>query len=129
MAISFAPKRGAILMCDFQMAFVPPEMIKYRQVVVLSVDSLNHKFGQAPGLCSIVPFSTAPPSTPASEDYFIPSGTYRSLPKDSWARGKMVMTVSHTRLGLVRGLRRSETLSAKDMTMIEVAVSYALGLP
>lgn len=129
MAITFIPKRGAILMCDFDMAFVPPEMIKFRQAVVLSVQGMNHRHGTGPGLCTVIPFSTVPPATPGIDDIFFPAGRYRSLKKDSWAKCRMVCTMSHDRLDLVRGLRRTEFLAPHDMVDIETAVSYVLGIP
>lgn len=127
MAITFIPKRGSVLMCDFDMAFVPPEMVKYRQVVVLSVQGLNHRHGIAPGLCTVVPFSIVAPSTPGFDDIYFAAGSYRSLKKESWAKCRMICTVSHERLGLVRGLRRIEQLSSFDLGKIENAVSLVLG--
>ena len=129
MAINFIPRRGAILMCDFDMAFVPPEMVKYRQVIVLSETGMNHRRGTSPGTCTVIPFSTVEPTTPGIDDVFFPIGSYRSLSEESWAKCRMIATMSHDRLGLVRGLRRSEFLRPKDMADIEAAVSYVLGIP
>lgn len=129
MAVTFVPKRGAILMCDFDMAFVPPEMVKYRQVVVLSVEGMNHRHALDPGTCTVIPFSTIAPATPGIDDVFFSAGTYKSLRKDCWAKCRMICTMSHERLGLVRGLRRSEFLNPHDMIEIETAVSYVLGIP
>lgn len=63
MAVTFAPRRGAILMCDFDMACVVPEMNKVRPVLVVSRTNLNHRQGLAPGVCQIVPFTTKAPKT------------------------------------------------------------------
>lgn len=132
MAITFAPKRGAILMCDFDMACVPPEMRKVRQVVVVSPDGMNHRHGRVAGTCTVVPFTTVRPGTIGPDDVFIPSRSYWSLPKDSWARAKMVATVSHDRLDLVlRNGRRhpTEFISQLHLGAIEVALKHALGIP
>ena len=131
MAIYFAPQRGAILICDFDMARVSPEMNKPRQVVVVSTTALNHRHAKAPGTCVVVPFSTVPPNSDGDEEVFIGSGSYWSLPEDSWARCKLVDTVSHDRLDLLlrRGRRmRSEFISSTDMIRIEEGIRVALGI-
>jgi uncharacterized protein YifN (PemK superfamily) len=40
--LNFTPLRGHILMCDYDMARVPPEMEKVRRAVVVSPHSHNH---------------------------------------------------------------------------------------
>ena len=119
-------------MCDFDLARVAPEMGKVRQVVVVSATTLNHRHAKAAGTCVIVPFTTVPPSSEGDDDVFFASGPYWSLPKDCWARCKMVDTVSHDRLDLVlrNGVRqRNEYLGAGDMTRIEVGLRAALCFP
>lgn len=111
------------------MAFVPPEMIKYRQVVVISDISFNHRRAVAPGTCSVIPFSTVTPSTIGPEDIFIPVGSYRSLNKDSWIRCKMIANMSHDRLGLPHGVRGSEFMTLAHMAEIERALRLVLVLP
>lgn len=131
MAITFAPKRGAILMCDFEAAFIDPEMRKYRPIAVVSINSNNHRHALAAGTCTIVPFTTVTPQTAGPDDIFVPAGTYWSLPKDSWLRCKLVTTVSHGRLDLVlKGGRRhpSEFLSTRHMEDLRKGIAYALGL-
>jgi uncharacterized protein YifN (PemK superfamily) len=131
MAITFAPKRGAILMCDFELAYITPEMRKTRQVAVVSVLSNNQRHALAPGTATVIPFSTVPPASPGVDDIFIPKGTYWSLTKDSWARCKMVTTVSHSRLDLIlRNNRRhpSEFLSEKHLKELAEGLAFALGL-
>lgn len=131
MAITFAPKRGAILMCDFELAYISPEMRKSRQVAVVSVLSNNQRHGLAPGTATVIPFTTVVPKTPGADDLFIPAGTYWSLTKDSWARCKMVTTVSHARLDLIlRNNRRhpTEFLSEKHLQELAQGLAFALGL-
>lgn len=131
MAITFTPKRGAILMCDFDMSFVNPEMRKKRQVAVISIASNNHRHGALPGTCTVVPFSTVEPTTVDPDDIFFPVGSYWSLTADCWARCKLITTVSHARLDLVlRNGRRhpSEFLIDTDMVNIARGISYSLGI-
>lgn len=130
MAIKFAPKRGAILMCDFGRANVPPEMNKVRPVVVVSLTRFNHRHGTSAGHCTVAPFSATEPD-PSSADVFIPSGRYWSLTKDSWVRCRMISTVSHERLDLVlRGGRRipNEFMNADDLALVETAARQVLGI-
>ena len=132
MPITFAPRRGALLMCDFDMACVSPEMAKVRRVVVVSPNHLNHRHGRAPGLCLVVPFSATPPATPGPHDVFFPAGVYRSLTVDVWAKCAAVTLVSHDRLdrvGVRRGVYLREMLSPADMARIEAGLRAALGLP
>ena len=132
MAIYFAPKRAAILICHFDMARVDPEMRKTRQVVVVSATALNHRHAKAAGTCVVVPFTTVPPDAGGDDDVFVAGGTYWSLPDDSWARCKLIDTVSHDRLDLMlrHGKRHSsEFLSDVDMDRISVGIRSALAMP
>lgn len=56
MALTFHPKPGMALMCDFNTGFVAPEMIKKRPVVVVSPRPRRSN-----QLCTIVPLSTTRP--------------------------------------------------------------------
>ena len=58
-------------MCDFTTGFKVPEMVKRRQVVVVSPRYRRHT-----GLCLVVPFSTVAPNEIEPHHYEIPSGTY-----------------------------------------------------
>lgn len=132
MAITFVPRRGAILLCNFDLAFVPPEMNKERQAIVVSRYEMNHRHARAPGLCSIVPASATRPTSPGREDVFIPAGRYWSLPKDSWIKCRMLSTVSHDRFNLMlrRGRRHpTEFLAVEDMERIEDAMRFVLDIP
>jgi hypothetical protein len=99
--ITFAPKRGAVLLCDFDMGRVPHEIDKRRQVIVFSLTSLNHKHALEPGLCSVVPASSEEPKTIGPEDVLKPAGKYP----------------------------RSEFLDNGDMARIAAAIKHALGIP
>lgn len=130
MTIAFVPQRGQILMCDFSMAHVPPEMRKKRRVVVISPRSYNARHGQGPGRCIVVPFSASPPKTLKPTDIAFPAGIYRSLTVDTWAICEAVMNISHARLDRVATGQRflSESVSPGDMARIEVGLRHALGL-
>jgi uncharacterized protein YifN (PemK superfamily) len=130
--ITFAPKRGAIVLCDFDAARVHPEIDKRRQAIVFSLTSLNHKHATLPGLCVVIPTSSRVPRTIGPEDFLIPAGKYWSFEVDSWVRAKNPVTVSHTRLSLLHrnGRPRStEFLDDADMLRVGTAIKHALGLP
>jgi uncharacterized protein YifN (PemK superfamily) len=132
MPITFMPRRGTILLCDFDVACVPPEMNKRRPVIVLSRYEMNHRHARAAGHCTVVPTSATQPRTVGPEDVFVPVGTYWSFGLDTWVKCKMVCTMSHDRLDLFFrfGKRHpSEFLTDKDMARVEAGVRYALGLP
>ena len=104
MAISFHPKPGAILICNYQTGFVEPEMVKTRLCVVITP-----RLRRREGLCTVVPLSmTAPPTVC---DYHCEVEFERELPKPwagklRWAKCDMFSTVSHKRLspiGVGRG--------------------------
>jgi uncharacterized protein YifN (PemK superfamily) len=76
MYINFVPQRAQILICDYDLACIPPEMSKQRRVVVVSPRSYNRRHGLGAGRCVVVPFSsTAPPLTTLAQVAF-PGGKY-----------------------------------------------------
>ena len=117
MAIRYKPKKGQILICDFQEAkskrnsqatqrpggsttgqkrdlrgFVPPEMVKPRPLVVLSNKSRN--------LCTVVPLSTTDP-VPVRTWHHSISGLDLpdSFNEDTvWAKCDLIYTVCYERL-------------------------------
>ena len=131
MAITFRPKRGAILVCDFDMARVPPEFDKPRFVAVISVLEMNHRHGLKPGRCTVVPFSTVPPQKDNQHDIYFKRGSYRTLTEECWAICNTISTVSHDRLDLAfyKGRRApSEMLTEADLARIATGVRFSLGL-
>jgi len=130
--ITFAPRRGAILLCNFDMARVPPSIDKRRQVIVFSLTELNHKHGTGPGRSMVVPTTSQEPKTIGPEDVFIASGNYWSFEEDCWVLAKLVTTVSHRRLSLLhrngRPALSSEFLDVDDIERVGTAIKYALGL-
>jgi uncharacterized protein YifN (PemK superfamily) len=130
MAITFIPERGRILMCDYDLAGVPPEMEKARRVVVISPTKLNHRHAGGPGLAVVVPLSATPPTRARPYDVFFPAGVYQSLAVDTWARCATISHVSHSRLERVwsRQAYIGEIISAADMRRLEAGLLLALGI-
>ena len=129
--ITFTPSRGMILMCDFDMASVPPEMRKVRRVVVVSLKAYNKRPSmQTPGKCVVVPLSASAPRMPQPSHVSIPEDRYASITLPVWAICEMVDHVSHTRLDRVSSGRRflSDSINQDDMALIENALRHALGL-
>ncbi|PZM17107.1 type II toxin-antitoxin system PemK/MazF family toxin [Rhizobium tubonense] len=129
--ITFSPTRGLILMCNFDMATVPPEMRKIRRVVVVSPKSYNkRKSMSVPGKCIVVPFSASQPRTQLASHVAIADKSYDSLTKQVWAICEMVTHVSHARLDRVASGRKflSESMNANDLARIEDALRHSLGL-
>ena len=144
MPIDFAPRRGAILMCDFgrdprepidprnpRPEGVVPEMTKVRRAVVVSADLFNVRGSRTiAGLCTVVPLSGTEtiPANPAH--LFIPDGRYRSVTMDVWAKCNLVQSVSHDRLERprMRGHFVSEWVSKADLALIEDRLRLVFGL-
>lgn len=135
MAINFVPERGRILMCDYDMARVPPEMEKVRRCVVISPRSYNHRHGSKPGRCLVVPFSATDPDRHlTAADVPFSATTYECLTVETWAICSALMSVSHDRLDRVsirrhRGPPRfsSEILRPADLARIEEGLRHATG--
>ena len=129
--ITFHPKPGHVLICDFTTGFRPPEMVKRRPVVVISKSRQQ--------LVTIVPISTTEPYPIEKWHHELRDG---SLPVSlrgarHWAKCDMVTTVAFWRLDRVRvgkdpttGKRTYVThvVCPEDLTAIRVAVLHALGL-
>jgi uncharacterized protein YifN (PemK superfamily) len=123
--ISFAPERGHILICDFDMANVPPEMRKKRRVVVVSPRSHNRA-----RRCVVVPFSGTEPNDMTAAYVAFPVGLYRSLSVPTWAICSAVAHVSFDRLDRVRVGREfvTEFVDAADLERIARGLRHALGM-
>lgn len=130
MSINFTPRWAAILICDFERAYIAPEMRKIRRVIVLSSTQFNTWSAVDHGTCSVVPLSCTPPRAGDRRSILIPQGIYKSLTRDVWAKCGMVSTVSNDRLSRVRIGQRymGEYVSKADMLPIQAASRLALGL-
>ena len=127
MPINFHPNRGTVLMCDFTTGFKPPEMVKRRQVVVVSPRYRRHT-----GLCLVVPFSTVAPHEIEPHHHEIPAGTYDFFDpaKTTWAKCDMLTCVCFDRLDrlLLYGRYAAPQLKPADLAAIQLAVGRALQL-
>ena len=132
MAINFVPERGRILICDYDMARVSPEIDKVRRAVIVSPRSYNHRHGAGPGRCLVVPFSATAPHNATPADVVFPAGKYETLTVPTWAVCSSVMSASHSRLTRVfigHGNYSEEVLSAEDLARIDAGLKHALGFP
>jgi len=131
MAITFHPRIGTVLICDFDTGFRPPEMVKKRPVIVVSRSHSQ--------LATIVPLSTFEP-IPFEKCHHEMEAA--SLPhplclKRSWAKCDLVSTVAFWRLDRVRtgkdpttGKRIyvSHVITATDLKAIQQAILHVLGI-
>jgi uncharacterized protein YifN (PemK superfamily) len=123
MPIRFTPSRGQILLCDFEMAWVPPEMRKKRRVVVVSNRSHN-----SAGRLIVVPFSATPPAKPTPTQVHVSAASYESFGFDAVC--DCIAHVSFRRLDRVfhGGRFIVEALSAADIQRVEEGLKHAIGL-
>ncbi|EKT4493997.1 type II toxin-antitoxin system PemK/MazF family toxin [Pseudomonas putida] len=127
MALTFQPKEGDVLMCDFR-GYEEPEMVKKRHAVVIRRHRTNSK------LVTVVPLSTTAPEE--MMDYHV---QLESMLKQGgevcWAKSDLVATVGLNRLDRCKmrdrnGNRQYVTfkLNAQDLQQVKDAVKTALGL-
>lgn len=133
MSLTFHPRPGMLLICDFNTGFKPPEMIKRRPVVVISPRPRRSN-----PLCTVVPLST---TAPIPVEPFHHRMDPASLPgklaqKETWAKCDMLATVSLERLDRVMtgkkpGGKRiyvAASVTQSDFEAIQKGVMIALGL-
>lgn len=127
MALSFYPRAGQILICDFK-GFVPPEMVKVRPVVVVSP-----RLPYRAEIAAIVPISTTQPKHDLPFCYRLSKNYHPEEPDDlpCWAKADMLMNIGTYRLtGFKVGRRKWEwpTMSADDLKAVKHAILCGLGL-
>jgi uncharacterized protein YifN (PemK superfamily) len=120
MPIPFVPPRGRILICDFDMARIHPEIAKQRRVVVISPRSYNRRHGFGPGRCLVIPFSATAPVevTPAHVPFS--DDVYKCLTEPTWALCDVTTSVG--------GVNQLEDLSDQDMERIAIGLRHALAI-
>ena len=134
MPLSYHPKPGTIVICDFNRGFVPPEMVKKRPALVISP-----KFRKRNNLCTIIPFSTTIPDPIMPYHYRLCFDPPLPSPYNSstqWAKGDMLYTVSFDRLSMpfvrkkANGKRIYDirTIDEADFIKIKKCVLNALGM-
>ena len=106
MAITFHPKPGQILMCDFTYGFREPEMVKNRPVIVLTPSMAGR--GK---LVTVVGLSSVRPAVICDYHCILPPATLPMLgnfqTKETWVKGDMVYAVGFDRLNLIKLGHRS----------------------
>ena len=126
MAITFYPKAGMVLMCNFR-GYMLPEIVKTRPVVVISPNHL-----QRPGLCTVVPLSTTFPN-PVCEYHYRLVGN--PIPGDRapeiWAKCDLVASISVKRLDRIRIARGTYEVGRVSMAQVRamrLAVIRSIGV-
>jgi len=128
------PERGTILICDYDVGFKEPEMVKRRPVLVVSP-----KISVRPGLCTIVALSTSPPAPELPYHCKLTLSPALPAPWVSdqvWVKADMINAVGFHRLDFVRlgkdrtGKRiyRYDTIPAGDLQRVQACILKALGL-
>jgi mRNA interferase MazF len=101
MTITFHPKPGQILFCDFSSGFKEPEMVKNNRPVIILTGAIKGRSN----LVTVVPLSTVEPTLPQLYHYKIPKQSMPMLgmfqENDSWIKGDMLYTVGFHRLNRV----------------------------
>jgi uncharacterized protein YifN (PemK superfamily) len=99
MAITFHPKVGQILLCDFSVGFKEPEMVKSKRPVIVVALSKS-------SLVTVIPLSTKEPENLLLCHYKVPKKSMPQLgnfqEKDSWLKGDMLYSVGFHRLDLIK---------------------------
>jgi mRNA interferase MazF len=131
MAITFHPKPGTVLMCDFNTGFRAPEMVKKRPVVVISKSRQQ--------LVTVVPLSTTKPYPLEACHHELKDASLPACLRSGrhWAKCDMVNTVAFWRLDRVRAGKHpvtgkriyvSHIVCPEDLAAIRKAVAHVLGL-
>jgi uncharacterized protein YifN (PemK superfamily) len=117
-----------VLMCDFGLSTVPPEISKMRHVIVVSP-----KHRRRSGSCLVVPFSTVAPNPVEPFHFRVPANTYSFFKRntDVWAKCDLITHVSLQRLDRVLdgGKYCSPKLAPAEFLEIQRCVWEALGRP
>ena len=125
MAITFHPKAGMVLICDFRGA-VPPEMSKIRPIVVVSP---NHP--RRAGLVTVVPLSATAPDPIRSFHYRLTRAPLPTGPAAVRAKCDLVTSVSIARLDRAR-IGRGEYLVGhvddQELRQIRLAAARSFGV-
>ncbi|MBX3487219.1 MAG: type II toxin-antitoxin system PemK/MazF family toxin [Candidatus Paracaedibacteraceae bacterium] len=134
MGIREHPKKGTVIMCDFDSGFKQPEMVKRRPVIVISPQIKTRA-----GLCTVVALSTTKPDPimPYHSEIILPPNKFpEKINNTVWVKGDMINTVGFHRLDLIRlgkdytGKRTYcyHVLDDKTMRIVQKCVLNGLGL-
>ncbi len=98
MGLTFHPRTGTIVVCDYH-GLIKPEMVKRRLSVVVSSDSDNDRYG----LCTVIPLSTTEPDPIKPYHHLITWDVPFPEPYNSpfhWVKGDMIYAMSFERLSM-----------------------------
>ncbi|WP_026345121.1 type II toxin-antitoxin system PemK/MazF family toxin [Novispirillum itersonii] len=133
MPITYHPKIGTLVLCDFTTGFLPPEMVKRRPAVVISPP-----IGLRKELCTVVPISTTVPVPAVPWQVEITLDPPLPSPWDAgphWVKADMVFAASFSRLDLFRLPRRDgkrqyleQRVTDGDLRRIRGCLLASLGL-
>ena len=108
MALTFHPRPGQILICNFAKGFKKPELVKRRPVVVLTprIDGRGD-------LVTVVGLSSIRPDPIRDFHCLLPKASLPMLgeyqDQETWVKGDMIYAVGFHRLNLIRlGTRRPD---------------------
>lgn len=126
MPITFHPRAGQILMCDFK-GFVPPEMVKVRPVIVVSP-----RLPYRSHIVAVVPISLTAPQHPMPFTVRL-SKNYHPQEADDlpcWAKCDMLLNLATSRLDGFKIDRRkwaTPQATGEDLQAVREGVLAALG--
>lgn len=133
MPLTYAPKPGTIVVCDYRNGFCVPEMVKRRPAVVISPQIQGR-----PGLCTLVPISSDKPRKIMSYHLELPDlvlpHPFEEGP--NWVKADMVFAASFNRCDLIKagkdytGKRIYELIciSDEELKAVRRAVMCSIGL-
>lgn len=130
MSLSYPPRVGSVVICDFR-GFTEPEMIKRREVVVVGQCRHNKR------LATIVPLSSTAPRFEESYHHRLSTNPrpFDDPEKVIWAKCDLIYTLSTERMDLHYSRSRKGgrqyvpvKLSSADLESVRQCVAAALGL-
>lgn len=137
MAITFHPRPGQILICNFTKGFKEPELVKRRPVVVLTPSMKGRG-----GVVTVAGLSSVKPEPVLNFHCVLPKsclpmlGEYQD--QETWVKGDMIYAVGFHRLDLIMlGTRKpdgkrnyfNDRLSRERMREIYGCVLHGLNFP
>jgi uncharacterized protein YifN (PemK superfamily) len=125
-AITFHPKAGTVLVCDFR-GYLEPEIVKTRPVVVVSPNHMRR-----PGLVTVIPLSTTAPLRVEAYHYLLRGNPVPGSDAEAvWAKCDLVATVSVARLDrkkVSRGQYAVGNVSMEQVRAMRRCAAISLGL-
>jgi uncharacterized protein YifN (PemK superfamily) len=125
-AITFHPKAGAVLVCDFR-GYIEPEIVKTRPVVVVSPNHMRR-----PGLVTVIPLSTTAPRPVEAYHHLLHGNPVPGSDAEAvWAKCDLIATVSVERLDRKRISRGNYAVGRVSMEQVRAmrrCAAISLGL-